>query len=58
MVRNRNIMFRFLNPVLFGGVGLWYFMPLTFNQLGKKYNELELKYSPELNKQKLNLIKI
>lgn len=57
MVRNRNIMFRFLNPVLFGGVGLWYFMPLTFNQLGKKYNELELKYSPELNKQRIEFNK-
>lgn len=46
LVRRRNILMRFFSPLIFGGVGLWYFMPNTFNSIGKKYNQFELNYLP------------
>ncbi|KAI5968680.1 hypothetical protein CANMA_002116 [Candida margitis] len=57
LARNRNIGLRFVTPLLFGGVATRYFMPVTFNNLSQKYNELEADNVPDLHIQHQELIK-
>lgn len=57
LVRNRNIGLRFVTPLLFGGVATRYYMPGTFANLLKKYDELELENVPDLYTQRQDLIR-
>ncbi|EMG49516.1 MIC26 MICOS subunit MIC26 [Candida maltosa Xu316] len=52
LVRKRNLLVRFITPVLFGGVALNWFMPRTASGVAMKYDELESKNLPELHIQR------
>ncbi|KAG5421234.1 hypothetical protein I9W82_000324 [Candida metapsilosis] len=56
IVRNRNIGLRLITPLVFGGCALKYFMPRTFGNLSKEYNEFEMKTVPDVYKQRQELI--
>lgn len=56
-VRQRNIVIRFITPIMFGGLSLKYFMPNTFKAIIGKYDNVEKENLPQLYEQRQELTK-
>ncbi|KAI5955576.1 hypothetical protein KGF57_003709 [Candida theae] len=57
LARNRNLALRFVTPLVFGGVATSAFMPRTFDNLVREYDEFEVAHVPELYNQRQELIR-